>query len=84
MGYQFQEFPFAQRRCDRMIPRIQLVISLHAHMRFLGPDVAGDEIGELFGKMSNHLPLDALCRTNHDSHYAEAGEPPFDLTCSIA
>jgi len=53
-------------------------------MRFFGPDVAGDEIGKLFGKMINHLPLDALCRTNHDSDCTDAGTPPFDLTSSIA
>jgi predicted membrane chloride channel (bestrophin family) len=31
-------------------------------VRFFGPGAAGDELAELFGKMGNHLPLDALCR----------------------
>ncbi len=39
-----------------------VVVAIVAYT-FFGLDAVGDEITEPFGESSNHLPLDALCRT---------------------
>jgi predicted membrane chloride channel (bestrophin family) len=58
------------------------MMSCVVRVRFFGPDVAGDEIGELFGKMGNHLPLNALCRMFDIDERKSRGEPRFPLRSS--
>jgi predicted membrane chloride channel (bestrophin family) len=48
-------------------------------VRFFDPDVAGDEMGELFGKMGNHLPLNVLCRMFDIDEQKSPGELRFPL-----